>query len=286
MNETQFLLRVPHADFSADVTECVVCDTVTFTSTTTGPLTEMIWELDPVDCWDCTWDGDPVWTGDSHVYDEVGFYSPVLWAYNNNGLGAKSRPGYLAVGFTDAGPAHWAFRQIIACQDAGVVGGYWDGYHPAETVNRAQMAVYMARALAGGDANVPPGPGTATFADVPTDYWAFDYVEYCYANGIVGGYWDGYHPEETVNRAQMAVYVARAISPFSERPDLPSYTPPGTATFPDVPTDYWAFKYVEYCYAQGIVTGYWDGYHPVEDVNRGQMAVYVQRAFDYETYAP
>jgi hypothetical protein len=37
------------------------------------------------------------------------------------------------------------------------------------------------------------------------------WVEYCYAQGIVQGYWDGYHPEETVNRAQMAVYIQRAF---------------------------------------------------------------------------
>ncbi len=71
--------------------------------------------------------------------------------------------------------------------------------------------------MAGGDSNVPAGPGTASFADVPTAYWAFKYVEYCKDQGVVSGYWDGYHPAETVTRAQMAVYVCRAF-------DLP--TPP------------------------------------------------------------
>jgi hypothetical protein len=216
----------------------------------------------------------------SHAYDNPGFYSPSFLVYDGyQHLRTRVAPRQLVVGFPDAPPGYWACNYIVACYEGGIVQGYWDGYHPVETVTRAQMAVYVARGLAGGDANVPPGPGVATFPDVPTNYWAFKYVEYCYAQGIVTGYWDGYHPEETVTRAQMAVYSARAIVDPSERPDLPSYTPPGTATFPDVPTGYWAYKYVEYCYAQQIVTGYWDGYHPEELVNRGQMAVYMQRAF-------
>ncbi len=93
------------------------------------------------------------------------------------------------------------------------MGGYWDGYHPGAVVDRAQMAVYVSRAMAGGDANVPDDPdGTPFFSDIPSSHWAYRYVEYCHDQGVVGGYWDGYHPEEVVNRAQMAVFVARAFA--------------------------------------------------------------------------
>jgi hypothetical protein len=46
---------------------------------------------------------------------------------------------------------------------------------------------------------------------VPAEHWAYKWVEYCHSRGVVQGYWDGYHPDEVVNRAQMAVYVARAF---------------------------------------------------------------------------
>jgi len=179
--------------------------------------------------------------------------------------------------FSDLPAGYWAMSSIEACVSAGIVGGYPDGsYRPDVVVTRDQMAVYIARALALGDANVPTGPAVATFPDVPTDYWAFRYVEYCYASGVVGGYWDGYRPGEPVNRAQMAVYVARAMAGGDASvPDDPD----GTPFFPDVPADYWAYKYVEYCHDQEVVGGYWDGYRPEEAVNRAQMAVYVQRAF-------
>ena len=80
----------------------------------------------------------------------------------------------------------------------------------------------------------------------------------------------------------MAVFVARAIVTPTDRPDLPSYTPPTEPTFPDVPTDYWSYKYIEYIAQDSVAVsqGYDDGTcRPGETVTRGQMAVYVQRAF-------
>jgi len=180
--------------------------------------------------------------------------------------------------FHDVSSRYWAFHHIEACVAAGLVGGYPNNtYRPKFAVTRDQMAVYISRALAGGDALVPPGPATATFPDVPNDQWAYKYVEYAVDNGVVGGYWDGtYRPELTVDRGQMAVFVARAMAGGD------SFVPtgPATAFFPDVPTDFWAFKYVEYIRGEGVTGGYPDGtYRPTEACTRDQMAVYVQRAF-------
>jgi len=180
--------------------------------------------------------------------------------------------------FRDVPFFNWAADAIAACVAAGIVGGYPDGwYHPDLTVTRDQMAVFISRALAGGEAGVPPGPGSATFTDVPTDYWAFKYVEYAKSRGVVGGYSNGtYRPTLPVTRDQMAVFVARAMAGG----DSGVPTGPATATFPDVPTDFWAFKYVEYAKANSVVGGYPDGwYHPELPVTRDQMAVFVARAF-------
>jgi hypothetical protein len=124
--------------------------------------------------------------------------------------------------------------------NAGIVSGFPDGsYRPEVEVTRDQMAVYMARALCGGDAYVPTSAHAVSFTDVPADHWAFRYVEYCYDAQVVQGYADGYHPDETVNRAQMAVYVARSVVTPTGEEGLAGYTPPTTASFPDVATDYW-----------------------------------------------
>ncbi|MGD0111280.1 MAG: S-layer homology domain-containing protein [Armatimonadota bacterium] len=182
---------------------------------------------------------------------------------------------------------YWALWEIEAAYAAGIVKGYSDGtYKPTDPVTRDQMAVYISRALAGGDAAVPSGPATATFSDVATDYWAFKYVEYAVDKGVVKGYSDGtYKPADQVTRDQMSVFIARAIATPADGADLVNYTPPATATFPDVPTTFWAYKYVEYIAQPSIAVtkGYPDGdYHPEYVCTRDQMAVYVARAFSLQ----
>jgi len=184
--------------------------------------------------------------------------------------------------FSDIDGDGWASRSIAACVASGIVSGYPDGdYHPELPVTRDQMAVYISRGLAGGDVCVPTGPAEATFADVDTDHWAYDYVEYAAAQSVVAGYDDGsYHPEYEVTRDQMAVYVARAMVAPTGEAALADYVPSDPRSFPDVATDFWSYRHIEYCVEQGVVNGYDDGYyHPETVVTRDQMAVYVARAF-------
>ena len=110
-------------------------------------------------------------------------------------------------------------------------------------LTRAGMCYLVACGLAGGEANVPAGPVTPSFADVPTDHWAYKYIEYVVLAGVVMGYGDStFRPDLAVDRGQMAVYVSR--SEAGGDANVPNGPP--TPTFPDVPSDHWAFKYIEY----------------------------------------
>jgi hypothetical protein len=122
-------------------------------------------------------------------------------------------PGPYQGVFRDIRADFWAAPQIEALYSAGVVMGYSNGtYQPAQIVNRASMAAYVARGIAGGDSAVPPASGPATFTDVPRRNWAYDYIEYLAALGVVQGYEDGtYRPGWFVTRDQMAVYVYRGF---------------------------------------------------------------------------
>ncbi len=221
----------------------------------------------------------------------------------------------LTPSFTDVPTNDGNWETIEACADyrTGIVGGYGDGtYRPTLTVTRDAMAVYIARAVAEGpgDESITDPPATASFPDVPTTHWAYKYGEYCYSQGIVGGYADGtYRPTLTVNRDAMAVFVSRAVPEVTGAPGAyktvgdayfqnPSnYPPPTTATFNDVPTGYWAYKYIEYLKAYyansapagrryGAQTlGFWDGtywtYQPLQPVDRGTMAAFIWKAWEY-----
>ena len=59
---------------------------------------------------------------------------------------------------------------------------------------------------------ISPAPATATFTDVPTSHWAFQHVEALKASGITQGCAPGaFCPENTLTRAEMAVFLARAL---------------------------------------------------------------------------
>ena len=185
--------------------------------------------------------------------------------------------------FSDVPVSSWAWAQVEAAYWSGIVQGYPDGsYQPNNPVTRDQMAVYIARAVAGGEGNIPTGPAVSSFLDIPTDQWAFDHIEYCNAQGIVEGYPDGnYQPAISVTRDQMAVYVARSIATPTGEAGLADYVPANPRNFPDVASDFWAWKHIEYCVENSVVNGYEDGlYHPEVVVTRDQMAVYVARAFE------
>lgn len=214
-----------------------------------------------------------------HQYTTPGHHTVTLTTVGSAGVSALTRERYILATFRDVPLGYWAFDEIIACVDADAVVGFPDGsYHPEEVLTRAPMAVYLARAMTGG--NVPEGPDTPSFADVPRGHWAYRHVEYVKAHDMVRGYADGYHPEEPVDRAQMAVYMARAAA--GGEAAVPDYT--GAPSFGDVTSTNewaWALKYVEYAHDRGIINGYLGGvYHPEYQVTRDQMAVYLARAFE------
>jgi PKD repeat protein/DNA-binding beta-propeller fold protein YncE len=265
------------AAFSTDVARGPFTLEVHFTDESVGDATSWLWTFGD--------GGSATAQNPIHFYGDPGFYTVTLLVWSGGVSASMTKSGCIAVGFKDTPADHWAFMQEIACSEAGIVQGYWDGsYDPDGLVNRSQMATFIARALAGGDENVPSGPATPTFTDVSADQWAYRYIEYCAAHDIVLGYTDGtYHPEDTVNRGQMAVYMARTVASPEGMED---FVPPTTATFSDVTSTndwLWCYKYVEYLATlePPVVSGYPDGsYRPELSVTRDQMAVFMQRAFD------
>ena len=129
-------------------------------------------------------------------------------------------------------------------------------------------------------------PGVATFADVPSSHWAWNWIERLYSAGITGGCSSSplsYCPEQSVTRAQMAIFLLRGIHGSS-------YTPPlvGDGTgFTDVPVTYWASSWIKQFYAEGITGGCGNGgYCPDQSVTRAQMAIFLLRAKHGSNYAP
>ena len=123
----------------------------------------------------------------------------------------------------------------------------------------------------------------ATFEDVPTSHWAWNYVERLYSAGITGGCGTSpliYCPETEVTRAQMAVFLEKGIwgSTFA----APNVTP----TFNDT-VGHWAEDWIEALRKDGITGGCGPNlYCPEDPVTRGQMAVFLLKAKYGSSYTP
>ena len=124
---------------------------------------------------------------------------------------------------------------------------------------------------------------TATFADVPIDYWAFEYIERLYNASITGGCGTNpliYCPTSPVTRAQMAVFLEKGLHGSG-------FTPANVAaTFTDT-AGHWAEDWIEALKSDGVTSGCGAGiYCPENSVTRDQMAVFLLKAKHGSAYTP
>ncbi|WP_304508981.1 S-layer homology domain-containing protein, partial [Anaerotignum sp.] len=141
---------------------------------------------------------------------------------------------------------HWAEKTITAWQDKGLISGYQDGtFKPNKPTTRAEFARIMNQAL--GLSN----KGNVSFSDVSASDWFYNDVAVALGEKYTAGYPDGtFKPNETITRAQAAVFIAKAIdasggsvAAFTDSNDIPN----------------WAKDSVGAIVAKGYMSGYPDG---------------------------
>ncbi len=184
--------------------------------------------------------------------------------------------------FADVQPAHMFYNYVQSIGLAGITSGCDNAvplpnYCDLSSVSRAQMAVFLGRGIHGSDYVPPPATGSV-FNDVSASYWAAAWIEQFVADGMTSGC-DGngnYCPDDQVTRGQMAVFLLKAKHGASYMP------PPASGTvFDDVDASYWSASWIEQLAAEGITLGCGgNNYCPESPVERGQMAVFIQRVFN------
>ncbi len=120
--------------------------------------------------------------------DDTGYFA---WYTSSQSGGSFSATATLSVPYTvDAGNYYFALLELPENgQDVRIKG---------------MRIVYKLQ--------ISPAPASATFSDVPTNYWAFRHIEALAASGITSGCAAGlFCPETYVKRSEMAVFLAKAL---------------------------------------------------------------------------
>lgn len=184
--------------------------------------------------------------------------------------------------FNDVPANHWAHSYVGTLSENGITNGCGDGcYCPEELVTRAEMAVFIERALKGQAFS--PAPAVGVFVDVLAGYWAAAWIEQFLQDGITTGCGENppqYCPEQTLTRAEMAVFLLRAKHAGDYSPPEP------TGKFADVPEGYWAAGWIEQLHAEQITSGCSDDplmFCPDNPVTRAEMAAFLVRTFNLQS---
>lgn len=105
---------------------------------------------------------------------------------------------------------HWAWKEIEAASEAGIVKGLGDGYFgPENRITREQMSVILDRLLV--SLEYPAGvANTFTDVSITTSPWSYDSILKMSYYGIMQGYSESsFKPGYTLTRAQMAALMER-----------------------------------------------------------------------------
>jgi hypothetical protein len=115
------------------------------------------------------------------------------------------------------------------------------------------------------------------FKDLPSDFWATQYVNGLNQKGIIGGFTDGsFKPNDNVTRAEFSKMIVNAMGWQLVTPENPSFS--------DVPTNHWCYSYIETARSHGVIDGYRDGtFRPNRNISRAEISKMTTQAAQLKT---
>lgn len=141
-------------------------------------------------------------------------------------------------------------------------------------MNASAIAPFVAPLLA-------PAPAAAQsrFGDVPSNYWAADFINALVDRGVIAGFPDGsFRPNAPVTRAQFSSMLQGAFNKAKLR---------GSINFVDVPANYWASPSIDNAYETGFLSGYPGNiFRPEQNIPREQVLVSLANGLNYNNSQP
>lgn len=161
--------------------------------------------------------------------------------------------------FSDMPATAWYKEYVTQLVAKSIISGYSDGsFRPDKTVSRAEFAKMLCLTMGW----TLEKPSKASFKDVSSSNWAYQYIETAKAKGVIGGYQDGgFRPANSITRAEIAKMVAQTLVLSG-----------GDSQLTDIQSS-WAKSSIEACVKSGIVGGYPDNtFKPTKTASRAESA--------------
>ncbi len=123
-----------------------------------------------------------------------------------------------------------------------------------------------------------PSLAQTRFSDVPSNYWAAQFIQQLSERGVIAGFPDGsFRPEEAVTRAQFAAMINNAFQKSPQRQAI---------SFVDVPSNFWASNAIRQSYTIGFLSGYpGNRFEPNQNIPRQQVLVSLANGLNYSPTA-
>ena len=190
-------------------------------------------------------------------------------------IGGQAFTVYEGRDFADVPHDHPFYVFIGKLSARGITQGCdANNYCPNALTTREQMAALIVRSL--GEFN-PPTPAQQRFNDVPPDNPFYNFIDRLAALNITSGCGNNnFCPSSPVSREEMAALIIKALGEFNP-------PTPATQRFADVPPSNIFYNFIDRFAALGITQGCATSpprFCPNDPVTRGQMAVFLTRAFD------
>ena len=111
----------------------------------------------------------------------------------------------------------------------------------------------------------------AQFSDVPESHRFFDDVQYLMEKGVISPTGTKFGIDQKITREEVAIMVSKSVGLSGTQ---------STTKFKDVPSSLKSSGYINSAVKAGIISGYPDNtFRPNEIVTRGQMAIFLARAY-------
>lgn len=111
----------------------------------------------------------------------------------------------------------------------------------------------------------------AQFSDVPSSHRFYNDVQYLMEKGVISPSGSKFGVDQKITREEVAVMVSKSVGLSGKQ---------SATKFKDVPSSSASSGYINSAVKAGIIAGFPDGtFRPKEIVTRGQMAIFLSRAF-------